>query len=83
MARPLYDHESRNMNLLFFEDLEGAAPQYLDTENKMPDVLGMIADTSSANPIDCIDPYQKENKAQKNTRQYDRYLLECYFSHLG
>jgi len=77
MARPLFDHESRNMNLLFFEDKEGAAPLYLDTENKMPQVLGMIADTSSENP--CIDPNQNENKANKNAKnpQKDAAVTEA------
>lgn len=63
MARPLHDYESKNMDVLFFDDKEGAVPLYLDLEGRMPSVLGMYADTSVAG---CIEPNQERNKVDKN-----------------
>lgn len=66
MARPLASHESKNMDILFFKDREGAAPLYLNTENKMPQILGVIADTTSV--LDCISPNQNESKVENTDK---------------
>jgi len=66
MARPLATYESKNMDILFFKDREGAVPLYLDTENRMPTILGVIADTTSVS--DCISPHQNESKAENTSK---------------
>lgn len=59
MARPVYEHESRSMDVLFFKDREGSVPSYLNTEDRMPSILGVIADTTSV--TGCISPKQNES----------------------
>lgn len=68
MARPLYDTESRSMNVLFFDDKEGSVPLYLNTEGRgVPQVLGILADTTTAGS--CISADKSKNKAEQSKAQ--------------
>jgi len=67
MARPLFDHESRSMNILLSDNWEGAVPSYLNTEGGMPEILGMMADTTSADRLDMASDFNVNLKTSPFT----------------
>ncbi len=67
MARPVHEYESESMNILFFDDKDGAVPNYLNLENRqLPRILGAFKDTDLDNEYDLESTVQTESQRRRN-----------------